>query len=93
MNIDLLGKAYDGYIMIGTVAELLRSLQEAEIRQIEEAGIRHAPTIREMYRPDYHLTEAKGTVLRCKLRSAVCVRRKPVMPHARRADQIRIFSQ
>jgi len=50
VNIDLLGKVYDGY-MIRTVAELLRSLQEAEIRQIEEAGIRHAPTIGEMYRP------------------------------------------
>ena len=51
MNLDLLGKAYDGYVMIRTVAELLRSLQEAEIRQVEEAGIRHAPTIGEMYRP------------------------------------------
>jgi len=39
----------DGYIMIRTVAELLRAFQEAEIRQIEKAGIRHAPTIGEMY--------------------------------------------
>jgi hypothetical protein len=40
---------YHGYIVIPTVAELLRALQEAEIRQIEKAGILHAPTIGEMY--------------------------------------------
>jgi len=49
VNVDLLGELYDGYIMIRTVAELLRALQEAEIRQIQKAGIRHAPTIGEMY--------------------------------------------
>ena len=49
MNVDLLGEVYDMYIMIRTVAELLRALQEAEIRQIEKAGIRHAPTSGEMY--------------------------------------------
>lgn len=35
--------------MIRTVADLLRAFQEAEIRQIEKAGIRHAPTIGGMY--------------------------------------------
>jgi hypothetical protein len=35
--------------MIRTVAELLRALQEVEIRQIEKAGIRHASTIGEMH--------------------------------------------
>jgi hypothetical protein len=49
VNEDLLGEVYDGYIMIRTVAELLRALQEAEIRQIEKAGIRRAPTIGETY--------------------------------------------
>jgi hypothetical protein len=49
VSVDLLGEVYHGYIMIRTVAELLRALQEAEIQQIEKAGIRHAPTIGEMY--------------------------------------------
>ena len=49
MNVDLLGEVSDGYIMIRTVVELLRALQEAEIRQIEKAGIRHAPAVGEMY--------------------------------------------
>jgi len=35
--------------MVRTIAELLRALQEAEIREIEKARIRHAPTIGEMY--------------------------------------------
>jgi hypothetical protein len=47
--VDLLDEVYDGYIMIRTVAEFLRALQEAGIRQIEKVGIRHAPTIGEMY--------------------------------------------
>jgi hypothetical protein len=42
VSVDLLGEVYHGYIMIRTVAELLRALQEAEIQQIEKAGRRRA---------------------------------------------------
>jgi len=35
--------------MIRDVAALLRAFQEAEVRLIESAGIRHAPTIGAMY--------------------------------------------
>ena len=49
MNVNLLGEMYDGHIMIRTVAEVLLALLEAEIRQIENAGIRSAPTIGEMF--------------------------------------------
>lgn len=35
--------------MIRDIADLLRSFAEKEVQVLEEAGIRHAPTIGEMY--------------------------------------------
>jgi hypothetical protein len=35
--------------MIKTVASLLAAFSEAEVREIEKAGIKHAPTIGSMY--------------------------------------------